>query len=184
MLAASRKSSYNSSTSKITFPGAGISVMAASEANQAYLQSLLTFQIISYNKVNQLRHVRFLKDKAHTIEIMKQHAEVLRPKFSCVLETLEREIAPLGLATWEKPKGGYFVSVDTLPGLAKRTLELCKEAGVTMTAAGATFPYGKDPKDSNMRVAPSLPPIDQLEKAMEIYCVSLRLAALQKLLAE
>ena len=154
--------------------------MAASEANQAYLQSLLTFQIISYNKVNQLRHVRFLKDKAHTIEIMKQHAEVLRPKFSCVLETLEREIAPLGLATWEKPKGGYFVSVDTLPGLAKRTLELCKEAGVTMTAAGATFPYGKDPADSNIRIAPSYPSLDELRQAIEIFCLCLKLAALEQ----
>ncbi|MBQ6160480.1 MAG: aminotransferase class I/II-fold pyridoxal phosphate-dependent enzyme [Oscillospiraceae bacterium] len=168
------------STSKITFPGAGISVMAASEANQSYLQSLLTFQIISYNKVNQLRHVRFLKDKAHTLEIMKQHAEVLRPKFDCVLDTLEREIAPLGLASWEKPKGGYFVSVNTLPGLAKRTLELCAQAGVTMTAAGATYPYGKDPADSNIRIAPSYPGLEELAQAIEIFCLCLKLAALEK----
>ena len=168
------------STAKITFPGAGISVMAASEANQAYLQSLLTYQIISYNKVNQLRHVRFLKDKAHTIEIMKLHAEVLRPKFACVVETLAREIGPLGLATWEEPKGGYFVSVNTLPGLAKRTLELCKGAGVTMTAAGATYPYGKDPADSNIRIAPSYPALEELEQAMEIFCLCLKLAALEQ----
>ncbi len=168
------------STSKITFPGAGISVMAASEANQSYLQSLLTFQIISYNKVNQLRHVRFLKDKAHTLEIMKQHAEVLRPKFDCVLDTLEREIAPLGLASWEKPKGGYFVSVNTLPGLAKRTLELCAQAGVTMTAAGATYPYGKDPADSNIRIAPSYPGLEELAQAIEIFCLCLKLAALEQ----
>ena len=168
------------STSKITFPGAGISVMAASEANQSYLQSLLTFQIISYNKVNQLRHVRFLQDKAHTLEVMKRHAEVLRPKFACVLDTLAREIGPLGSSQVARPKGGYFVSVDTLPGLAKRTLALCKEAGVTMTGAGATFPYGKDPADSNIRIAPSYPSLDELRQAMEIFCLCLKMAALEQ----
>ncbi len=168
------------STSKITFPGAGISVMACSEENQAYLQGLLKFQIISYDKVNQLRHVRFLRDKAHTIEVMQMHAKVLAPKFSCVTETLKREIGPLGLATWENPKGGYFVSVNTLPGLAKRTLELCAGAGVTMTAAGATYPYGKDPADSNIRIAPSYPALEELEQAMEIFCLCLKLAALEK----
>ena len=167
------------STSKITFPGAGISVMACSEDNQAYLQGLLKYQIISYDKVNQLRHVRFLRDKAHTIEIMKRHAQVLAPKFSCVLDTLKREIGPLGLASWEEPKGGYFVSVNTLPGLAKRTLELCAQAGVTMTAAGATYPYGKDPADSNIRIAPSYPALEELQKAMEVFCLCLKLAALE-----
>ena len=167
------------STSKITFPGAGISVMACSEENQAYLQGLLKFQIISYDKVNQLRHVRFLRDKAHTIEVMRRHAQVLAPKFSCVTETLKREIGPLGLATWENPKGGYFVSVNTLPGLAKRTLELCAQAGVTMTAAGATYPYGKDPADSNIRIAPSYPALEELQKAMEVFCLCLKLAALE-----
>ena len=168
------------STSKIPFPGAGICCMAASEGNQAYLQGLLKFQIISYDKVNQLRHVRFLQDKAHTIELMKQHAKVLAPKFSCVVETLKKEIGPLGLATWEEPKGGYFVSVNTLPGLAKRTLELCAQAGVTMTAAGATYPYGKDPADSNIRIAPSYPALEELEKAMEVFCLCLKLAALEQ----
>ena len=168
------------STSKITFPGAGISVMATSEDNQAYLQGLLKYQIISYDKVNQLRHVRFLKDKAHTIEVMAKHAEVLRPKFACVLDTLAREVGPLGLATWENPKGGYFVSVNTLPGLAKRTLALCAEAGVTMTAAGATYPYGKDPADSNIRIAPSYPGLEELQQAMEIFCLCLKLAALEQ----
>ena len=153
--------------------------MAASEANQAYLQGLLKFQIISYDKVNQLRHVRFLQDKAHTIELMKQHAKVLAPKFTCVVETLKKEIGPLGLATWEEPKGGYFVSVNTLPGLAKRTLELCAQAGVTMTAAGATYPYGKDPADSNIRIAPSYPALEELKKAMEVFCLCLKLAALE-----
>lgn len=168
------------STSKVTFPGAGISVMACSEANQSYLQSLLTYQIISYDKVNQLRHVRYLKDKAHTIQLMAKHAEILRPKFSCVLDALEKEIKPLGLATWESPKGGYFVSVNTLPGLAKRTLELCAQAGVTMTAAGATYPYGKDPADSNIRIAPSYPGLDELRQAIEIFCLCLKLAALEQ----
>ena len=172
------------STSKITFPGAGISVFACSERNMAYMKKLLNAQIISYDKVNQLRHVRYLQDKAHVLALMKRHAQILGPKFRCVLDTLEKEIAPLGIANWQSPKGGYFVSVNTMPGIAKATWKLCKEAGLTMTGAGATFPYGRDPRDSNMRVAPSLPPIEQLEQAMEIYCTSMKLAALEKLLAE
>ena len=170
------------STSKITFPGAGISVMAASTANLAYMEKLMDIQMISYDKVNQLRHVLFLQDKAHTLALMQKHAAILRPKFRCVLRCLEQEIAPLGIAAWQKPTGGYFVSVNTLPGLAKRTLALCKEAGVTMTGAGATFPYGVDPQDSNIRIAPSLPPVEELEKAMEVFCVCLRMAALEQLL--
>ena len=169
------------STSKITFPGAGISVMATSEANVAYMEKLLTVQTISYDKVNQLRHVLYLKDKAHTLALMERHAEILRPKFQCVLQWLDREIAPLGIATWQKPKGGYFVSVNTAPGLAKRTLALCKEAGVVMTGAGATFPYGKDPQDSNIRIAPSLPPVGELTQAMDVFCTCLKLAALESL---
>ena len=172
------------STSKITFPGAGISVMAASEANQKYMQNLLGVQMISYDKVNQLRHVKYLKNKEGTIAVMKKHAGVLGPKFKMVLDTLEREIAPLGIAEWQKPKGGYFVSVNTMDGIAKRTLALCKEAGVVMTSAGATFPYGKDPRDRNIRVAPSLPPVSELEQAMEVFCVSMKIAALEKLLTE
>ena len=172
------------STSKITFPGAGISVMAASEANQKYMQKLLGIQMISYDKVNQLRHVKYLKNKEGTIAVMKKHAGVLGPKFKMVLDTLEREIAPLGIAEWQKPKGGYFVSVNTMDGIAKRTLALCKEAGVVMTSAGATFPYGKDPRDRNIRVAPSLPPVSELEQAMEVFCVSMKIAALEKLLSE
>ena len=171
------------STSKITFPGAGISVMACSEANQAYMQKLMSIQMISYDKVNELRHVLYLKDKKTTLELMKKHAKILGPKFQCVLQKLDAEIAPLEIATWQRPKGGYFVSVNTEPGLAKRTLALCKEAGVVMTGAGATFPYGVDPQDSNIRIAPSLPPVGELEQAMEVFCVSLRMAALEKLLA-
>ena len=167
------------STSKVTLPGAGISCFACSEANMAYMKKLLNAQLISYDKLNQLRHVKFLKNKENTLALMKKHAAILKPKFDMVTETLEKEIAPLGIATWEKPKGGYFVAVAA-PGLAKRTWELCKEAGVVMTGAGAPFPYGKDPDDSVIRVAPSLPPVDELEKAMQIFCVSLKLAALEK----
>ena len=169
------------STSKITLPGAGISVMASSVENIAYMEKHLNIQMISYDKVNQLRHVLYLQDKEHTLALMKKHAGIMLPKFRCVLEYLEREIAPAGIASWQKPEGGYFVSVNTVPGLAKRTLALCKEAGVTMTGAGATFPYGVDPSDSNIRIAPSLPPVEELEKAMEIFCASLKLAALEQL---
>ena len=171
------------STSKVTFPGAGISVMATSEANQKYMQKLLAIQTISYDKVNQQRHVLYLKDKAHTLELMKKHAAHMAPKFQCVLRHLDG-IADLGIASWERPKGGYFVSCNTVPGLAKRTLALCSEAGVTMTGAGATFPYGLDPQDSNIRIAPSLPPVEELEQAMEVFTTSLRLAALEQLMAQ
>ena len=169
------------STSKITLPGAGVACFACSQANLAYMESLLTYQVISFDKVNQQRHVLYLKDKAHTLELMKRHAAVMAPKFRCVAEALEREIAPLGIASWQRPKGGYFVSFNAMPGTAKRTLALCREAGVTMTSAGATFPYGKDPQDSNIRIAPSLPPVEELEQAMEVFCVCVRLAALENL---
>ena len=168
------------STSKITMPGAGISVLATSEENMAYYLSLAKYQIISYDKMNQLRHVLYLKDKDHLLALMKRHAGILGPKFRCVLDTLEREIKPLGIANWQTPKGGYFVSVNTLPGLAKRTLELCKVAGVTMTGAGATYPYGKDPHDSNIRIAPSLPAVEELQKAMDVFVLCLKIAALEQ----
>ena len=170
------------STSKITFAGGGISAMAASEANIQYFSKLFFVNTISFDKVNQLRHVLYLKDKAHTIEIMKRHARVMAPKFCTVLDMLDKEIAPCGFAHWNRPKGGYFVSLFTMKGTAKRALELCKEAGVVMTSAGATYPYGIDPDDSNIRIAPSLPPVADLEKAMEVFCVSLKLAAVEKLL--
>ena len=168
------------STSKITFPGAGISVMASSAENIKYMEKLLGVQLISYDKVNQLRHVKYLQNKEHTLEVMKRHAEVMAPKFRIVLEVLDREIAPLGFAQWNKPKGGYFVSLNTMPGTAKRALALCKEAGVVMTDAGATYPYGIDPQDSNIRIAPSLPPVAELEQAMEVFCLCLKIAALEK----
>lgn len=170
------------STSKITFAGGGISAMAASEANIQYFSKLFFVNTISFDKVNQLRHVLYLKDKAHTIEIMKRHASVMAPKFRTVLDMLDREVAPCGFARWNSPKGGYFVSLFTMKGTAKRALELCKEAGVVMTSAGATYPYGIDPDDSNIRIAPSLPPVADLEKAMEVFCVCLKLAAVEKLL--
>lgn len=170
------------STSKITFAGGGISVMAASEENIAYLSKLWGVQTISYDKVNQLRHVRYLKDKAHTLEIMQRLAAFMKPKFQVVAQWLDREIRPLDIAKWNAPKGGYFVSLNAMPGTAKRTLELCKEVGVEMTPAGATFPYGVEPADSNIRIAPSLPPVEELEQAMEVFCTCLKLAALEKLL--
>ncbi len=169
------------STSKITFPGAGISCMAASVENMKYIESLLTYQVISFDKVNQLRHVRYLKDKEHTLALMQRHAAVLRPKFETVLKALKNEIKPLKIAQWTEPKGGYFVSLDAMDGTAKEVVRLMKEAGVVLTGAGATFPYGKDPKDSNIRIAPSLPPVEELEIAMEVLCLCLKLTALKKL---
>ena len=170
------------STSKITFAGGGTSCMAASEGNIDYFTGVFGVQMISYDKVNQLRHVKYLKDKAHTLEIMKRHATIMGPKFRCVADILEREIKPLGIAEWKRPTGGYFISLNAMPGTAKRVWNLCKEAGVTMTNAGATFPYGVDPNDSNIRIAPSLPPVAELEQAMEVFTTSLKLAALEKLL--
>ncbi len=168
------------STSKITYPGAGISVMASSRENITYMTKLMGVQMISYDKINQLRHVKYLKNRENTLVLMKRHAAIMAPKFRLVLDMLEREIAPYGFARWNQPKGGYFVSLNTMPGTAKRALELCRQAGVTMTDAGATYPYGIDPADSNIRIAPSLPPLEELEKAMEVFCLCLKLAAAEK----
>lgn len=169
------------STSKVTLPGAGVSCFACSAANMTHMTGLLTPQVISFDKVNQQRHVLYLKNKAHTLELMKKHAAIMGPKFQAVLNALEKEIAPLDIASWKRPKGGYFVSVNAMPGTAKRTWELCREAGVTLTGAGATFPYGKDPQDRNIRLAPSLPPVEELEQAIAIFCLCLKLSALEKL---
>lgn len=171
------------STSKVTFGGAGISCMAASPANIKYLLSIITFQTIGFNKVNQLMHVRFLKDRETTLRHMERHAAFLRPKFHAVLEALEAEIAPTGTARWFSPKGGYFISLHVLPGTAKRTHALCAQAGVALTGAGATYPHGIDPNDSNLRIAPSYPPLAELKQAIEVLCVSVKLAALETLLA-
>ncbi|MBR3973574.1 MAG: aminotransferase class I/II-fold pyridoxal phosphate-dependent enzyme [Oscillospiraceae bacterium] len=170
------------STSKITYPGAGISCMATSEENLKYNLKLIGVQTISYDKVNQLRHVMYLKNKEHTLELMKRHAEIMAPKFEMVLHTLRQQLTNRGIAHWHHPTGGYFVCVAAMPGTAKRTLELCKQAGVVMTEAGATYPYGVDPHDSMIRIAPSLPPIEELEIAMQVFCTSLKLAALEKYL--
>lgn len=172
-----------SSTSKITFPGAGISVMAASQDNIQYMKRLIGIQMISHEKVNQLRHVRFLQNKAHTLEIMKQHAQIVKPKFDVVAGALEREIRPLEIANWTRPKGGYFISLDAMEGTAKRTWELCKETGVVLTPAGATFPYHRDPKDSSLRIAPTMPPVEELEQAIAVFCLCLKIAALEKMTA-
>lgn len=169
------------STSKVTLPGAGVACFACSEDNMAYMEKLLTVQVISFDKVNQQRHVLYLKNKAHTLELMKKHASIMGPKFRAVLDALDREIAPLEIADWQRPRGGYFVSLNAMPGTAKRTLALCKEAGVTMTSAGATFPYGNDPQDSNIRIAPSLPPVAELKQAISVFCTCLRMSALEKL---
>lgn len=170
------------STSKITFAGAGVAVMAASENNIEYFSRLFGIQTISHDKVNQLRHVRYLCNKAHTLEIMKRHAQFMKPKFDAVADALEKHINPLGFANWVRPKGGYFISFNTMPHTAKRALALCKEAGLEMTPAGATYPYGIDPQDSNIRIAPSLPPVEELKQAMEVFCTCIKLAALEKLL--
>ena len=170
------------STSKITFAGGGTSCMAASVANIQYFTGVFGVQMISYDKVNQLRHVKYMKNKAYTLEIMKRHASVMAPKFHCVSRWLNQEIKPLGFARWVDPKGGYFVSLYTMPGTAKRTWSLCREAGVVLTTAGAAYPYGHNPNDDHLRIAPSLPPVEDLEKAMEVLTISLKLSALEKLL--
>ena len=170
------------STSKITFPGDGISVMASSVENIKYLTKLISVQTISYDKINQLRHVKYLKDRKHTLELMKRHAEIMGPKFEMCLKILRKQVTAKGIAHWHHPKGGYFICVAAMPGTAKRTLELCKRCGVVMTEAGATYPYGVDPHDSMIRIAPSLPPIEELEKAMNIFCTCLKLATLEKYL--
>ncbi len=170
------------STSKITFPGAGVACFACSKANMAYMKKLLNAQVISYDKLNQLRHVLFLKNKQGVIEHMKKHAAIMQPKFATVLKALDCDIAPLEIASYHRPKGGYFISLNVMDGCAKRVHALMKEAGVVMTGAGATFPYGIDPNDRNLRIAPSLPPIGELEQAVEVLCVCIKLAAAEKLL--
>ena len=170
------------STSKITFPGAGVAAMAASENNMKVFTERYNYEVISYDKLNMLRHVKYFGNYQGVLNHMKKHKEVLQPKFEIVLNALETELAPTATAQWTKPNGGYFVSVDVLPGTAKRVVELCKEAGVVLTGAGATYPLGKDPKDSNIRIAPSFPPNSELEQAMEIFCICAKLAACEKLI--
>lgn len=170
------------STSKITFPGSGISALATSLNNLEDIRMQLQRQTIGHDKVNQLRHVRFFGDISGIVEHMKKHADILRPKFEAVDEILEKNLGGLGIAEWTKPAGGYFISFDSMPGTAKRIVDKAKKAGVTMTGAGATWPYGKDPKDSNIRIAPSYPPIEDLKLATELFSVCVRYVCLKTLI--
>ncbi|MFV0351128.1 MAG: aminotransferase class I/II-fold pyridoxal phosphate-dependent enzyme [Oscillospiraceae bacterium] len=173
------------STSKITFSGAGVSAVAASKANISSIMKHLFGQLISFDKMNQLRHVRYLKDQQGMAEHMKLHAEVVRPRFAVVLEGLESNLAPCGdIAHWTNPKGGYFISLYALKGCATRIVDLCKQAGVVLTGAGAAYPYGKDPEDSHIRIAPTFPPINELQTATQLLCVATKIASLEKLLAD
>ena len=172
------------STSKISCPGSGVAVIAASRANIDFIKSQLTFQTIGYDKLNQLHHVQYFRDINGIMEHMKRHAAIVKPKFDAVLSALDREIAPLGIGEWNSPRGGYFISFDSLDGCAKRIVGLAKDAGVVMTGAGATYPYCRDPRDSNIRIAPTYPTVDELNLAMEIFCICVKLASVEKLLGE
>ena len=174
---------YFFSTSKITYPGAGVSMVASSPANCAEILKHMTIQTIGHDKLNQLRTLQLLKNADGLKAQMEKQAALLRPKFELVLETLEKELGGTGLAQWKTPRGGYFVALDTMEGCAKETIRLAKEAGVTMTGAGATFPYKKDPRDCNIRIAPTYPPLEELAVAMELFCVCVKLAAVRKLTA-
>ena len=170
------------STSKISFAGAGIAALATSKANIAEVKKSLTIQTIGYDKLNQLRHIRFYKNKQGIMEHMMKQAEILRPKFEAVEEILDNELSGLGIGTWTKPLGGYFISFDALPGCAKAIVAKCKEAGMVLTGAGATFPYGKDPEDSNIRIAPSFPTVDEMKKAALLFTLCVKLVSVEKLL--
>lgn len=170
------------STSKVTFPGSGIAALAASENNLAFVKKIITIQTIGHDKLNQLRHVRYFKNidgmKAH----MKKHAAIVRPKFELVVDVLEKELESLEIGTWTNPNGGYFISFNSLPGCAERIVAMCKDAGVTLTGAGAAYPYKKDPEDSNIRIAPTYPSIGELAKALEVFVICVKLASVENLL--
>lgn len=172
------------STSKVSFPGSGIAAVASSPRNLADFRKHMAIQTIGHDKINQLRHVRFFKDIEGMHEHMRKHAEILRPKFEAVENTLEKEIGGAGIGTWTTPKGGYFISFDSMEGCAKDIVAKAAEAGVKMTEAGATFPYGVDPHDSNIRIAPSFPTPEELQLATEIFVLSVKLVSVDKLLAE
>lgn len=171
------------STSKVTFSGSGVSAVASSIENIQFIMSQMTVQTIGHDKINQLRHARYFKDiegmKAH----MKKHADLMRPKFQAVLKVLERELAGLEVGTWTNPNGGYFISFDAMEGCAKEIVAKCKEAGMVLTGAGATFPYGIDPKDSNIRIAPSFPTPEEMEQAAELFALCVKMVSVDKLLA-
>ena len=168
------------STSKVTFPGSGIA--AISKANLDFIKKQMSVQTIGHDKLNQLRHARFFGDFNGMLEHMKKHADIIRPKFEAVLEMLDKELGDLGIAKWTKPNGGYFIGFDTMDGCAKKVVAMCKEAGVVMTPAGATYPYGKDPHDSNIRIAPTFPSTEELKQACEIFVTCVKLVSLDKIL--
>ena len=170
------------STSKISFAGSGVAAMAASEHNLQLIKAQMSVQTIGHDKLNQLRHVLFYKDMQGVMAHMAKHAAIIAPKFRAVLDALEENFAHNPILRWREPKGGYFISVDLLPGCAKRTVALCKEAGVVLTGAGATFPYGRDPQDSNLRLAPTYPPVSELQTAIALFCLCAKLATVEKLL--
>ena len=170
------------STSKVSFPGSGIAAVAASKANLDDFRNYMQIQTIGHDKLNQLRHVRFFKDLEGLHAHMRKHADILRPKFELVLDTLDKELGGLGIGEWTKPHGGYFISFDSLDGCAKAIVAKAKEAGVVLTGAGATYPYGKDPKDSNIRIAPSFPTLEDLGKAAQVFVLCVKLVSVEKLL--
>ena len=173
------------STSKITFPGAGVSAIACSESSMKYICKRFSVMIISYDKMNQLRHVRFLKNKEGVLAHMAKHRRRLVPCFDAVKTAFRNNLTPCGdIAHWTDPKGGYFISLYVMPGCAKRVANLCKEAGLILTGAGSAYPYHKDPQDSHLRIAPTYPSLDEVETASELLCVCVRLAVVEKLLAE
>lgn len=172
------------STSKVTFSGAGVSAIGTSANNIKDIKKQLTVATIGFDKINQLRHCKFFGNFEGMLKHMDKHKAILKPKFDCVIASLEKEIAPLGIGTWFNPQGGYFISFNSENGCAKRIVSLCKEAGVVLTDAGATYPYHLDPNDSNIRIAPSFPPVEELEQAMKLFCICVKLATAEKLLAE
>lgn len=170
------------STSKVSFPGSGVAAIATSLENLVDIKKQLTIQTIGHDKLNQLRHVRYYKDLDGMVQHMKKHADIIRPKFEAVLEVLDRELGGLEIGTWIRPKGGYFISFDSLDGCAKAIVRKAKEAGVVMTGAGATYPYGKDPKDSNIRIAPTFPTPEELEQAANLFVLCVKLVSIDKIL--
>lgn len=170
------------STSKVSYPGSGVAVIIASKSNISRIKDQISTQTIGHDKINQLRHVKFFRDVDGVMAQMKKHADIMRPKFEAVLNALEKYFSENAIATWTHPKGGYFISVNLLDGCAKRTVQLCAEAGVKLTDAGATFPYGNDPRDRNIRIAPTYPTLEELKDAAEVFCLCARLASLEKLL--
>ena len=172
------------STSKVSFPGSGVSAIATSLENMEYIKKFMTTQIIGHDKINQLRHVRFFKNIDGLNAHMKKHADLIRPKFEAVLNILESELTGLGIGSWTKPRGGYFISFNSMPGCAKAIVAKCKELGLVLTGAGATYPYGKDPDDSNIRIAPTFPTPEEMSEAAKMFVICVKLASVGKLLGE